>query len=132
MILFVDDEPFYVRSYVEELRESGFEVVHQDEIAEAIKFCEAHLSRIAVVITDIMLVSRGVFHVDTESDLRTGFAFYDWIRQRAPFLPIMILTNVASPDVDQKVSTDPNCTVFRKSECLPDELAAHVRKIALA
>ena len=129
MILFVDDEPYYVRSYIEELSESGFEVVHREGVGAAMKFCEDHFPEIAIVITDVMMVPSGRFHGDTAYGLRTGFAFYDWIRQRAPNLPIMILTNVDSPDVDQKISTDPNCRVFRKSECLPSELATYVRQI---
>lgn len=128
MILFVDDDPYYIHSYLDELIDSGFELTHQSKVAAAMRLLEDRSVPISLVITDIMMASGGVFKDDTTFDLRTGFAFYDWIRQRAPRLPIIVLTNVGSPDVDEKFADDQQCIVLRKSQCLPFELVDHVKR----
>lgn len=120
MILFVDDEPFYVKSYVETLVEEKFDVV-VEKLVPAIKIFEQRKNEIELVIADIMMASSGVFtNEDVQnSDLTTGFCFFDWLRQRSPDLPIIILTNKNTQDVDKKFESEANCQVFRKGPSCP-------------
>ncbi len=129
MILFVDDDAYYVHSYLEELRDSGFAPLYEAKVSGAMRLLEDRSFAVSLIVTDIMMASGGVFRDDTMFDLRTGFAFYDWIRQRAPQLPIIVLTNVPSDDVDNKFAADANCKVLRKFQCMPFQLVEHVREM---
>ena len=128
MILFVDDEPFYVDSYVDDLKDAGFDVLSQKRIAAAMKAFEEQQAQVDLIIIDIIMPSDGVVD-DTQGDLRTGFAFFDWVRHRSPNLPVIVLTNASASDVDQKFVAQPRCRLVRKDQCLPFELVQHVQEL---
>jgi CheY-like chemotaxis protein len=132
MILFVDDEPFFVDTYVTALTDGGYEVSLQKKVGAAMKIFEGPDAHIELVITDVMMTAGTAFAPEEapQSDLTTGFAFYDWIRRRAPKLPVVILTNKTSPDVDEKFGSEENCWVFRKGpRCSPSKLVQHVNEV---
>lgn len=132
MILFVDDERFFVNGYVEALMDAGFEVEFQKSVVEAMRFFKEHESEITLVITDVMMPPRGAFDADEgpDSDLETGFAVYDWFRKRAPDLPIVVLTNNKAPHVDRKFQGEKNCWLYRKGPpWSPFKLAQQIKSI---
>jgi len=132
LILFLDDEPFFVDGYKLALEAAGFQVSLQRKVDEAIRLIERENSDVTLVITDIMMPSRGMFSDGEapESDLTTGFAFYDRIRRRSPHLPVIILTNKSKPDVDQKFAREANCCVFRKGpRCPPLKLVQQAKEM---
>lgn len=130
MILFIDDEPRYMDSYIRELELSKYEVVFQHNVDEALKFFEDNLTRINLIILDIMMPPGSSFKdVDTQLGLRTGVYFYERVRQTAPELSIIILTNVSDIQLANQFKREKNCWLLRKEEYLPFELTEYVETI---
>jgi CheY-like chemotaxis protein len=128
MILFVDDEIRGVDSYITELHLSGFDVSFQENVDEALRVLEERIDDVDLVILDIMMPPALTFiDMDTQLGLRTGLRFYEKIRQEAPGLPVIILTNVVDERVRQTFSTDSHCSFLMKEECLPFELVEVVK-----
>src|SRR5689334_685673 len=106
MILFVDDEQRRMGAFIEEL-ERSFEVCFIKEVDEALFFFEENVTSIDLLILDIMMPSGHVFRdVDTQYGLITGVYFYDRIRQWAPDLPVIILTNVTDERVMKRFNEE--------------------------
>jgi CheY-like chemotaxis protein len=130
MILFVDDERREMDSYARELDLSGHKVEFETDVDSALKAFDEKLSQIKLLILDIMMPPSSSFkEVNTESGLRTGIHFYDRIREKAPELPVIILTNVSNEGVAQKFRGRKKCWFFRKEDFLPHQLAEEVGKI---
>ena len=136
MILFIDDEERYVNSYVEDLRFSGYDVIWETETDAALKFFEANYKQLDLLILDIMMPPGTSFdHEETQMGLRTGVFFYERIRQKAPDLPIIILTNVGDPSTDNLsniyslIMNDKNCSFHRKITLLPHQLTEEVKRV---
>lgn len=132
MILFVDDEPFFVDAYKEELEADGYKVSIVKSIAIAMKRLEENPREIDLVILDVMMTHPKPPREDStgEADLTAGFWFYDWIRERLPGLPVIVLTNKTTSDVDRKFSSEENCALFRKGpQCPAFALVAQVRSM---
>jgi DNA-binding response OmpR family regulator len=128
MILFIDDEPAYVGSYVDELRDAGYEVVIERGVDAAIEFVAAKKSEIELIVLDIMMPPGATFKaIDTSMGLRTGVHLYDWLRHNGSTHPVIILTNVEKPEVEQKFVDEKSCMVLHKGQCLPFELVDHVK-----
>src|SRR5258708_35322395 len=116
MIVFVDDEPRLVESYVDELKAAGFEVSVQGSFDKAAAFVDDNSSRINLVILDIMAPPGRIFRtVDTEEGLTTGLRFYERLRQQLPSVPMIVLTNASDPMVAETVGRNARCLFLRKS-----------------
>ena len=132
MILFIDDEKRTADTYIEDLEEEGFEVVFKMRVDDGVLFIEEHLSKIFLVILDIMMPPEIAFgHMDTEDGLRTGVVFYRKIRELAPELPVVILTNVSDDQVGKMFKSQRNCRFLQKKDYLPFQLVDEVREILL-
>ena len=130
MILFIDDEPHYIETYVDELKLSGFEVTVCKDVDSAIAFVQGCLAKVDVCILDIMMPPGNAFKSDeTQMGLRTGVRVYDRLRQQVPDVPIIVLTNISAGDIERKFVKDGNCRLLRKDQCLPFELAEQVRQV---
>ena len=130
MILFIDDEKREMDSYVKELGFSGYKVSFQNDADDALRFFEGNLSRLDLLILDIMMPPGSSFKdVDTDLGLRTGVRFYERIREKAPDLPVMILTNVSDERVADRFRRENKCWLLRKEEYLPFEFAEEVKKV---
>ena len=130
-ILFIDDEPKWARPYVDELGEAGFEdVIIQSDISAAMDFFDQNPLQIAVISLDIMMPPSSRFRdSETEGGVRTGIRAFEYIRESAPRLPIVILTHVTDQAVEKKFVAEPFTTFVRKKDCFPHELAGIVRDL---
>ena len=130
MILFIDDESRHMGSYRDELKLSGCEVVFESDTDGAWEFFEKNTHRIELIILDIMMPPGKSFEdADTEEGRRTGVHFYHRVRERAPELPVIILTNVADDDLMDSFRDDENCWYFEKMRYMPFEIAREVKRI---
>ncbi len=135
MILFVDDEKRGIESYKEELDLQLKESLHTERtewagnVDDALLLFEERAAEISLLVLDIMMPPGKSFGMDeTQQGRRTGERFYERVRQRAPDLPVMILTNVRDPRVIERFrAEDENkCRFFRKKRVLPFEFAEEV------
>lgn len=127
MILMIDDEPEYTITYKDELELSGYQVEFVRDVDSALEFFEKHRGQIELVILDIMMSpGRALADVDTQNGLRTGVPLFDRIRELAPGLPILILTNVSDEKVAAHFRRKENCRFRRKEDYLPFELVKEV------
>jgi CheY-like chemotaxis protein len=130
LILFVDDELHFVRSYIEELELSGFGVQFCASVDSALEYLAANRGEVKLCIIDIMMPPGTAFAgIDTQSGLMTGNLLYDRIRQEVPGVPLVVLTNRISEEVERKAASHNGCWLFHKDQCFPFELANHVRNI---
>lgn len=98
MILYIDDEPRYVESFVDELNlefeNKKIESINNTD--KAVVFFEQYAQEIEIVILDIMMPSGKVFKdKPTQEGLLTGLFFYEYIREKYIDLPIIIFTNTS-------------------------------------
>ncbi len=130
MILFVDDEPFFVGSYIDELRDSGYEVKIETTVDSATDWFRNNGSQVQLVIVDVMMPAGKTFKsLDKSLGLRTGFLLYDWLRELNKDVPIVVLSNTTHQEVKEKFAGETNWWFFRKDECFPFELVEAVREI---
>ncbi|MDX9972897.1 MAG: hypothetical protein RBU21_07905 [FCB group bacterium] len=98
MILFVDDEPYRVKYYLQELREVfGPQEIHfKKTVAEAEHCLREHAAKIRALVLDIMMPPKeGWDLTEVEQGLSSGIKF---LEENADLLqlhriPVIILTN---------------------------------------
>lgn len=128
MILFVDDEKRRMKSYVEELELSNFQVEFKPDVDSALEAFAQHQDQIELLILDIMMPTGDSFSDNqTTHGLRTGFAFYQKIREQNPNLPIVIFTNVSDESLVKEINQDKQSAFCQKDSFLPFKLAEKVQ-----
>lgn len=129
-ILFVDDEPRGIDSFIEELRLSGYPVISKDDIDSAEQYLQQHHDKIQLVILDIMMPPGGTLIAkDTDNGMKTGILFRNQIRSKFPDMPIILFTNFR-PDAQlkQEINDDPKSLLLQKYNYLPFELVEEIEK----
>ncbi len=106
MILFIDDEPFAVRYYLEELRE-GFgkqRVVYVNNLEEAQRVLNQNIQNIEIVILDIIMPPSRDWDKELVG-LDAGIKFLmDNINQvNTHNIPVMLLTNRSLPIISDEI-----------------------------
>lgn len=130
MILFVDDEPRYAASYVEELQMTGYDVKYATNVDEALSVFTRVLGSIELLILDIMMPPGHNFKdVETVLGTRTGLFFFERVRLRKPDLAVVILTNSSDVEVSRFFKRQSHCWFLRKQDYDPLALAEVVSSI---
>jgi len=124
--LFIDDEMFHSRRYIDALVDCNISVTFADTPQRAVE-CVSR-SHFDVVILDVMMDPQGFFtHAETKAGETTGIALARRIRRLAPKTVIAALTNNADEEVRSwflaqsrmyyfaKQSSRESCTSFAKS-----------------
>ncbi len=125
MVIMVDDERRYVEPYLMELDLRGIEVRFYDNVDAAWQALQTSIADVQLLILDIMMAPGELLaDLDTRYGLRTGVRFYERIRELAPQLRVIILTNVADEQVAERFRNE-GVTWLPKST-FPDVLADFV------
>jgi CheY-like chemotaxis protein len=128
MILFVDDERRRMRSYVEAIELSHYQVKFESDVDDALDFFEKNCGQLKLLILDVMMPTGNSFDDEQTNDgLRTGICFYRKVRQLNPNIPVIIFTNFRNNELTNIESE--KTSVFRKDGILPFELASNVDRI---
>ena len=129
MILFIDDEKRYVKNYIEELEEVGFEVNYINNVGDALEFIKSKESKkIESIVLDVMMPSGKIFtNEETEEGLNTGIEFYKKFRDNFPNTKVFVLTNVSREDVRDFFEEQKDCFFARKDNIMPVEFAKKVK-----
>lgn len=130
-IMFIDDERRRMQLYVEELEDSGHEVVFEDDVDSALKSLGDPIERFDLIVLDISMARGTSFAFeDTLGGSRTGLAVYDKIRSVRPAIKVVAFTNVADRRVAERFQSEDRrfCRFVRKPETLPFQFAELVGK----
>ena len=138
-VLFIEDDRFWARSYVEELQTYGFDVVFKASAEGAIEYLESHSAVDAIVLDVMMPTPEGVAQSETSDGQSTGV----WLLKQIADLilthriPVWILTNrdanqlretinAFGDDFSQLVTVDSKLDV--RSYLLPPYLKGRIEK----
>jgi DNA-binding NarL/FixJ family response regulator len=135
-IIFIDDDEIdYIEVYVDDLKIAANEknidslsVLTFDKLDEAYQYLEIHDNNIDIVILDIMMPGGEKFY-SRERDpmgLKSGFYFYQEVRNKYPNLDIRFFTNVTDSEMEKIIRDDPNSKIYYKDELLPFELTKEI------
>lgn len=130
-ILFVDDESRRMASVVDELKQQGHQVVFQTSVDPALALLKDQNQQFDLVVLDISMPSGRTFEAeDTDGGARTGFHFYDALREMRPALKIVVYTNVADPGVERhfKGQDQSLCKFVRKPSVLPFQFVEEIER----
>jgi CheY-like chemotaxis protein len=128
MILFVDDDIRYIKTYIEELKYCGYIVEHRDSVDKAIDFIVSKGDEIELLILDIMMPSGSYFKdIDRDNGLRTGCLLLDKMRSglvKVNF-PVLVLTNVPTSSLPSEIRK----LVLQKEDFNPADLVKKIQQI---
>ncbi len=128
MILFIDDEEARIRPWVEQLREAGLQVGILSSADAARQALDASDLPQCVVL-DLMIPADGeVPDRATGYGTRTGLWLLKRFRERHAEVPVVVLTNVDDPGVEDAVS-DLSAVYRRKRDCGPAGLVELIRSL---
>ncbi|UCC31299.1 MAG: hypothetical protein JSU86_03300 [Phycisphaerales bacterium] len=137
-ILFVDDElspgadepsGHYMWYYTRALREAGFVLEEASSVDQALAILSKSPTHFDLAILDVLMPPGE--SLDPEGagyGMRTGVVLADRIRDIAPVLPLVVLTNVCSDTVLKAFQEKPNVSVvINKVDCTPFQLVDRLR-----
>ncbi len=128
MILFIDNEEARTRPWVDELREAGLQVRFISSADAALQALEA-IEPPECVVLDVMIPADGaVPDLETAYGTRTGLWLLQRFRAIHSQVPVVVLTNVNDPGVEQSV-TELNAVYKQKRDCGPTMLLTLVRSL---
>jgi DNA-binding response OmpR family regulator len=129
-VVLIDDDHGPVDYYVQALRSSDFEVEHLDTVDSALKHVENASEPADLYILDVMVPPGDSLDLRESSyGLTSGLVVYERLRERFPGVPVIILTNISTPEIlDALPVGDQNTTIEAKVELLPFDLVDRVRQ----
>ncbi|HEY0988580.1 MAG TPA: TIR domain-containing protein [Kofleriaceae bacterium] len=125
-ILFVDDDPYSMATYVDVLTDAGFHVQKASGAAEAIR--EVAGREFAAVVLDVRMSREELDEVETAGGNQTGIALARRIRQLRPRLSILLLTLSEDAAICEWARKDHHVVYLNKRSVRPHNLVRHVRK----
>jgi predicted nucleotide-binding protein len=126
-ILFVDDEPYHSRQYVEELELAGYEVIAVSTVKSAL--AQAKTRDFDAVILDVMLPPGGLGYRETQGGYKTGIALAKKLRDALPDARILALTLSTDPEVERWFTNDDSVAYASKISVSPHDLARLVENL---
>jgi CheY-like chemotaxis protein len=130
VILFVDDEPQFVQEYVDCLESRGLAVHLLRSIADVETFlAESHIAPRCIVLDVMFPADPGLPQPLTDRGMTAGMPLFASLRSRFPSVHIIVLTNSSSLAVREFFQRQDRCSLFYKTEVLPEELGTVVEGI---
>lgn len=130
MILFIDDEPKKMESYVDEIEFSNYKVKFLSNIDEALDYWNNKHNNINLLILDIMMPASNLLNKSPAKDgLRTGIYFYKKVRKEYTEIPIVIFTNVPKHSdslINETLKKDTKVLFLQKEDYLPFQLVERI------
>jgi CheY-like chemotaxis protein len=128
-ILLIDDDLAPIHYYLRALREAGHPVEHKRGPDEAIEYLDKKADQVDLIILDVMMPGGKAFADEkTDEGMTIGLFLLKKIRAKRPNLPILILTNLNTPELNADVLTQlGRVESARKIETDPFDLVDRVR-----
>ncbi len=128
LILWVDDELYNLRSYVNFLEGDGFKVKQLQNIQDAKSFLRKYSADVRLVIMDIALPMDDA-GVDGSEGFSSGFQLGIWLKKRYPSIPVMGFSVRSSADDDTKWFLEHGVGYYCKAEMTPLKFLGAVRSV---
>ena len=127
-VLFIEDDVYSSLTYVDELRDKGFDVTVAEGPDEALLLTSQQT--FDLLVTDLrMLPGTHFTEMETAGGQRTGFAIARHIRRQNPELPILILTLALDQEVSLWCTPTNRAEYLRKQNTLPNQLASKALRL---
>jgi DNA-binding NtrC family response regulator len=118
MIIFIDDEPHYIRPYTQAFVLQGFDVKVINNVDEAWKVIESSKKNVLAIIIDIMMPPGKLLESEsTKQGLRTGEVFIEKLKTLDEGIPVVVLTNAEKADLGN--ISHRNFLIFQKKDISP-------------
>jgi|ERR1022692_590926 CheY-like chemotaxis protein len=122
-LLFVDDEAFVSRTYIDALKDRRFEVVYKNTADAALRVAQRRV--FDVVVIDVMMPrGRHFGPLETQGGYRTGIALAREMVDHQPSAVIVGLTNSGDADVEAWFTERSSHYYFHKPRVRPERFAA--------
>ena len=135
-ILFIDEEPEYIRPYIEALRDEGYKVTLATTVDQAYRLLDEQ--EFDLIVLDLIMPPGQSEKKETREELNyaeTGIRLCKYIRDKLGFIdiPIIFLTVVTDPTIHQEIrklerryGLKPRILI---KPILPSEVVTEVRKV---
>lgn len=130
MIVFIDDEPRYIQPYITCLQSRGLAVRILRSVAEVETYLGETSSPPKCIVLDVMFPSDpGLSASLTDKGMTAGMPLFASLRSRFPAVHIVVLTNSSSLAAKDFFRGQERCSLYYKTEILPEELASVIEGI---
>lgn len=127
-ILFVDDDFFAIRSYIDELLDAGFHVTPAETVEDALDLARSEV--FDLVILDVMMPPGKYFNTfETAGGFTTGKALAREIGEALPDAKIVAFTLSTDPEIEAWFTKDESVAYFHKRDVLPRDLPRLIGKV---
>jgi CheY-like chemotaxis protein len=128
MILWIDDEPRSLDSFIKELEFSGYKVELKQNVDDALDFFKANRDKIKLIISDMMMPGSQRHNYSDHDGTENGKSFYKEIRNLVPNLPIILFTNFSiDEDLEKITEKDSRAEILHKPDFLPYEFLEKIK-----
>lgn len=122
-VLWLDGDPWFAASYVDELEDRGFVVEYHDDVDLALRAVAQPVFPFDLVLWDLSLCPGDAFKASpTRGGLLTGRFFIDRLRTRHPQVPTLLFTNFRAVAAEWNSPCNRRYALA-KASVLPEELA---------
>lgn len=124
MILFIDDQEWFVRPYLRAVTEKGLDAQHLDRVEGVAAFLTDTVQPPECIVLDVMFPGDYTLPgAMTSAGLTTGMPLFAALRARFPKTPVVILTASVDDAVRQFFDEQDHCSFCSKGHWLPEQLA---------
>jgi CheY-like chemotaxis protein len=127
-ILLIDDDLAPMHYYLRALGEAGYTVEHTRNASEALEFLNTKAHEVHLIILDVMMPGGKTFAGEkTDEGMTTGLLLLKKIKTKWPMLPVLILTNLNTPELGTDITLMGDVESARKIDTDPFDLVDRVR-----
>lgn len=130
MIIFVDDEPQRIQRYIDALIARGLEVRLLQSVAEVESYLASPGDAPTCIVLDVMFPADPGFPGSlTDKGMTAGMPLFASFRSQFQAVHVIVLTNSSNSAVRRFFDGQENCSLYYKTEVLPDELASVIEGV---
>jgi len=126
-IFFIDDDVKRVSSYIDSLKQSGYNVILETNSSQVIPKFRENQKEIELIILDMMMPTEKELKEETEYGRRKGLYLLKKIREISQDVPIIILTVVRDATLSEETKKY-GASPYLEKPILPSRLEEEIKK----
>lgn len=113
-----------MRLYVSALETKGFKVLVRTSVDDALDIARSPHQPVHILVLDVMMPPGQAFqHENTFEGMTTGFFLAEAMKNIFPTQPIVLLTNLTSPELLSRFCPEPRVRLVHKFDYPPFDFA---------